>query len=662
MRRFSLSAHGLEVPGCAVATVIVGTGAAGLNCAVHLARELLARGVERPGEHILIITAARGGGTSWRAGSDKQTYYRLGSIGEAATSPRAMAEALTAGGCCHGDLALVEAEGSAREFHHLVELGVPFPHNAYGAFVGYKTDHDPAQCATSAGPWTSQLMGQALLAEVTRLGIPIESGLEVTAVLTRGEGAERRAAGVVAVDVRTGEPVVFAARQVVMAAGGPGGLYERSVYPHSQFGAHGACFGAGLTAVNLTESQFGLASLRPRWNLSGTYQQVVPRYVSTDARGKGGREFLDQYFADGREMGTAIFLKGYQWPFDPTRLGPGGSSLVDLAVECERQAGRRVWLDFTANPAALDPFHPRLLDEEAKEYLKRSEAYQMTPLARLAHMNPEAIALFAHFGVDLGRQHLEIGLCAQHNNGGFVVDTWWESTLPHLFVIGEMAGTHGVKRPGGSALNAGQVGGLRAAQRIARVYEAAADPEDDLAGQVAEALAAWPAGRAGPVGPAVGQIRRAMSEAAGFLRERGAVREALQAVGTAGDALWQEGSGDLLPGERVRLLRARALAGTAAHYLAALETYLKKGGGSRGSYLVLDEAGVVVHPGMPSLRARPEQPMHRREVIEQWWQDEGFAARAAPVRPIPEETDWFETTWGAYRRGDVFRGQGGQDG
>ena len=85
-------------------------------------------------------------------------------------------------------------------------------------------------------------------------------------------------------------------------------------------------------------------------------------------------------------------------------------------------------------------------------------------------MNPPSIDLYRNRGVDLSREPLEIAVCAQHNNGGFAVDRWWESNVPHLFVIGEQAGTHGVKRPGGSALNAGQVGGLRAAQRIAHAY------------------------------------------------------------------------------------------------------------------------------------------------------------------------------------------------
>ena len=42
--------------------------------------------------------------------------------------------------------------------------------------------------------------------------------------------------------------------------------------------------------------------------------------------------------------------------------------------------------------------------------------------------------------------------------------------IRHLFPVGEVNGSHGVYRPGGSALNAGQVGGLRAAEYIAHRY------------------------------------------------------------------------------------------------------------------------------------------------------------------------------------------------
>ena len=73
-------------------------------------------------------------------------------------------------------------------------------------------------------------------------------------------------------------------------------------------------------------------------------------------------------------------------------------------------------------------------------------------------MNSPAVELYREHNIDLASEPLEIGVCAQHNNGGLKGNIWWESDLRHLFPVGEVNGSHGVYRPGGSALNSGQVG------------------------------------------------------------------------------------------------------------------------------------------------------------------------------------------------------------
>lgn len=99
----------------------------------------------------------------------------------------------------------------------------------------------------------------------------------------------------------------------------------------------------------------GIASTDFRWNLSGTYQQVILRYLSTDVDGNDAREFLGEYFESPEDALTAVFLKSYQWPFDPGKLGRSGSSLVDLAVYKEtKEKGRRVFLDLQENPAMAE--------------------------------------------------------------------------------------------------------------------------------------------------------------------------------------------------------------------------------------------------------------------------------------------------------------------
>ena len=134
--------------------IVVGTGAAGYNGACRIKQE--------GKKSVAIVTEGINTGTSRNTGSDKQTYYKLGLGGDSPDSVRQMAQNLFGGGSVDGDNALCEAALSARCFMNLAELGVPFPVNRYGEYVGYKTDHDPFARATSAGPLTSKFMTEAL--------------------------------------------------------------------------------------------------------------------------------------------------------------------------------------------------------------------------------------------------------------------------------------------------------------------------------------------------------------------------------------------------------------------------------------------------------------------------------------------------------------------
>ena len=325
-------------------TVIVGAGAAGMNCAVHLCEFLGRQGVARPGDCVAVVTAGVGLGASRQSGSDKQTYYKMGTSPDVADSAESFAASLTAAGCVHEDLALAEAIGSLREFYHLVQAGVPFPQDGLGSYVGYKTDHDPFQRATSAGPRTSRMMSLGLQRQAEACGVRIFDRQEVARLVTRGRGGNKRILGVLTADRRRTDrrrPALswFACENLVLAAGGPGELYRTTVYPRGQPGLHGLALEAGLAAENLTESQFGLASTRFRWNVSGTYMQAVPRFFSTDADGRGERDFLADYFPTLGRMATAIFLKGYQWPFDPQRIENFQSSLDRPAGDGRDAAG-----------------------------------------------------------------------------------------------------------------------------------------------------------------------------------------------------------------------------------------------------------------------------------------------------------------------------------
>ncbi|MBN2853680.1 MAG: FAD-binding protein, partial [Clostridia bacterium] len=454
-------------------TIIVGSGAAGFNAADSL--------YDLGQKDIAILTEGIKMGTSRNTGSDKQTYYKLTLSGNTPDSVFDMADTLYKGGSMHGDIALVEAALSAKGFYKLASYGVPFPHNRYGEYIGYKTDHDPRERATSAGPLTSKFMTEKLEIQIKNKGIRIFDGFVVIAILTKDD----QSIGLLAVDTSKQNNenfgfTLFNCTNVIYATGGPAGIYRTSVYPESHLGSSGVAYEAGVKGINVTESQYGLASIKFRWNLSGTYQQVIPRYVSTDMDGNDEQEFLDDYFEDKGKMLDCIFLKGYQWPFDPRKIANFGSSIIDILVYNEIQVkGRKVYMDFMSNPTCSmknGQFDFTMLGSESYKYLENSKALFGTPIQRLAHMNQPAIDLYKNNGIDLTTEYLEIAVCAQHNNGGLKGDIWYESNIRHLFPVGEVNGTFGVYRPGGSALNSTQVGSFRAAQYIRANYTS--DPMD----------------------------------------------------------------------------------------------------------------------------------------------------------------------------------------
>lgn len=664
---------GIQIHTYSINTIIVGSGAAGLNAADSL---------HQLGQtDVAIVTEGMNMGTSRNTGSDKQTYYKLGLEGGIPDSVRGLAETLFSGGSMHGDIALVEAALSAKCFYKLAEIGVPFPHNQFGEYVGYKTDHDPGKRATSAGPLTSKYMTECLEGQVRRKGIPVFDGYRVIAILTnRRSDGEREAVGLLALNLDELDEAhmgftLFNCTNIIYAVGGPAGMYLRSVYPESQTGAAGIAFEAGVRGVNLTESQYGIASTEFRWNLSGTYQQVIPRYVSTNPDGSDEREFLNDYFKNPGQMADAIFLKGYQWPFDPRKIAHFGSSLIDILVYTETQIKRRsVYLDFARNPESISSAGQldfSLLGQEAYAYLEQSGALFGTPIDRLRKMNQPAVELYARNGIDLSKDYVKIDVCAQHNNGGLAGNMWWESNIRHFFPVGEAAGTFGVYRPGGSALNSTQVGSFRAAQYIHARYQEAPPSAEAFCGMVAEQvedkisiareLLAKQAQR--PDSSTVFGLRDAlkanMTKNGAFIRSLQACREGLDFC----IKQLQHFSDNTRIGNRRELPEAFInwdMLVTQFVYLTAIQAYIEAGGQSRGSYLIRAENGELPLESLPDLfRFTLEDSEMSSRVCEIAYAAEQDRPQCRtewkPVRPIPDNPNWFENVWNDYTHNRIVR-------
>lgn len=420
--------------------IVVGSGAAGFSTADWL----YTFGIK----NICVVTENINSGTSRNTGSDKQTYYKLDICSDEGDSVYKMAKDLRSGGSMNGSDALLEAANSMRCFMRLVQLGVPFPADSFGRYAGYRTDHDNTMRATSAGPLTSKYMTEVLEKKVRENGTEILDGYKVVKLLV----SDKKCRGVMCFTA-DGFKTIYS-KAVILCTGAPAAMYSRSVYPESQQGATGLAVEAGAELSNFQEWQYGMASVKFRWNLSGSYQQVVPRYYSVSPNGEE-KEFLTE------EMYSLVFLKGYQWPFDSRKTD--GSSMIDMLVFRELEKGNRVFLDYTENPEGFDFDR---LSREAREYIENTESLAPTPYERLMKLNPKAVKLYLDNGIDLKTEPLEISICAQHNNGGIRTDINSQSSVENLFAVGEAAGKFGVYRPGGSALNDTQTGGLAAAKYL----------------------------------------------------------------------------------------------------------------------------------------------------------------------------------------------------
>jgi succinate dehydrogenase/fumarate reductase flavoprotein subunit len=567
------------------------------------------------------------------------------------------------------DTAYVEAVGSLRALSSLQYLGLPLPLDRFGAPLRYQTDHDEAGRATSCGPRTSRLMVKALAEESARLGVPVLNRC-IGAKILVSDCEPRRLLGLIAfhaADRRPDNPmglVVIHCGPLVLAAGGPGELYRDSVYPAHCFGALGLALEAGVEAVNLTESQFGIGTPRHTfaWNLSGSYAQCIPYIFSRNAEGVE-RNFLGNYYRTTQELASNIFRKGYQWPFHASRLLDFGSSLIDLAIFRETQAGRKVLMDFNRNPAAVPgdaPFSLDRLDADVRAYLQNNDALLPLPIARLGRMNPLSIELYRRYKMDIAHEPLEFAVNNQHMNGGVAVDVWGRSSLDGCYAIGEAAGTHGVTRPGGAALNAGQVMGQRCAEHIGAhksktrggalplltVGEAVGSILQSLRDEGIDAR------------EVASQVQARMSDDAGFICSPRSVRKALQSASRLNAEIRARGLRAGRADQAFRCVQWRHMALASEAVLASLDAYLAQGGGSRGARAVLDPRGSQTPSTrtgpLEAFRFRSERKEDRAHKIVTRLAGDGFVAQMREVRRRDRsQPAYFERDWGHFLSGAV---------
>jgi hypothetical protein len=273
---------------------------------------------------------------------------------------------------------------------------------------------------------------------------------------------------------------------------------------------------------------------------------------------------------------------------------------------------------------------------------------------------------------------LEIDLCAQHNNGGLGVDCWWQSNIRGFFPVGEAAATHGVYRPGGSALNAGQAGALRAALFIARQGKADIGWDDPAALHFLEKPLAELGALANNalnknsntvshnltagILRLIDEAKKRMSKAGAAFRDGLAIREALEKTRELLDnfativasAAITSAAEQAAPGSELSaIFRLRYILFCQYMYISAMDDYIKTNGRSRGGALYHHAEGTKIHPALPD-KFLPDDGQDNR-IQEIVYQNGAIRCSYREPRPIPDGDDFFEKVWSAYREnGNVY--------
>ena len=401
---------------------------------------------DRMAFHATLSTSEPGGPEAWR--HHAEDIYRIG------------------GHVSDSDLADVLARNAEEAFSYLDGLGVPWARRGDGTPDQFMTDGSTYARACYTGPFTANHIEAALLSRLRELPVRVVEGQMVGELLV--DEGRRQVCGAALVSQEDGRITALGAKAIVLATGGAGQSFELNVFPPDCTGdGYALAYRAGADLVNLEFIQIGLCSLKTKLACSGSMMRALPRLVNDREE-----EFLPGYFAPGTNparIHSVLYAKGASWPVSYREP----SHIIDIAVAAEREAGRRVFLDYGTDPIGLNLSD---LPEQVSGWQREAQcaaldtAAMRTPLGRLRAINPFSVAWLAERGINLGcGDRIEIAPAVQHFQGGIAIRTKGETTMTGLFAAGEVAGgQHGANRPGGNALLDAQVFGRIAGESAAR--------------------------------------------------------------------------------------------------------------------------------------------------------------------------------------------------
>ncbi len=470
--------------------LIVGSGGAGLRAAIE---------ARRAGVDVIVMSKGalgRSGATitaSADVSVDSASARRIfGFPGELKDSPEVFLEDVLRGGKYLNNrrLAQVMCEEAPARVEEMAQWGAHFEHLYITPGHTYPR-----------GLWIKgKNFVNTLVRQVRRAGVKaMDHTMAVDLIKVSG-----RIAGVLAMDLASGQLVAVRAKSVVLATGGGMAAYPITTAPNDLVGDGIAmAYRAGAEIVDAEFPMFLLGMLAPPALVGMNYPFALLMRLSAHLYNREGERFMERWDPVKREKATRdVLTVACMNEILEGRGGPGGGvflSVRHLPEDLIEHFGHWYSTEWQGKP----PWH--------------YEGFDMKP-----------------FLPDLSRHSIETAPSCHFWNGGIRIDERTWTGLEGLYACGEAAGgIHGVNRLSGNALTDVLVFGYRAGTAAAEdARQVAHGPWDEqLVAERAQELLAL---RRRDAGPVVGDFSEPMKWVAersiGPVRDGETLREVLEHI------------------------------------------------------------------------------------------------------------------------------------
>ncbi len=231
--------------------IVVGSGVAGLTCALRLADH----------RRVLLVTAGelRSGSTPWAQGG-------IAAAVGAGDDPRdhAADTSIAGAGMCDDDMLDVLTRAAPAAIAQVVDAGVRFDPGAGGSpALTREGGHHRNRVLHAGGDATGAEVSRALTAAVAASAVAIREATAVVDLAVSETPAGRQVSGVILRGAGASTSEMVSARAVVLATGGIGGVFRASTNP-AEVGGDGLALAlrAGAALVDLEFVQFHPTGLR----------------------------------------------------------------------------------------------------------------------------------------------------------------------------------------------------------------------------------------------------------------------------------------------------------------------------------------------------------------------------------------------------------------